>query len=337
MNEEHEMQKLDTDQIRDQIVEAFIQANGQFVSGNDLSQQLGVTRTAIWKHIRQLEGYGFVFESAPRAGYCLRQVPNLVLEPLLKRHMRADADLGRKVLWYPRVDSTNIVAAQMAAKTVPDGTIVVAMEQTGGRGRRGRQWASPRGGLWFTIILKRAFPLRSAAELTLLTSVAVRRAILKETGLVVSIKWPNDLLYQGKKLCGILAEIRADGENVQHAILGIGINVNIKAADFPESVRPIATSLSQATSTDINLTHLTAAILTELEPWLNDLKQEGSVFYRVADEWRAASATLGQKVRVQTHAGILEGYADRVDEKGVLYLTDANGQEIPIYSGDVLF
>jgi BirA family transcriptional regulator, biotin operon repressor / biotin---[acetyl-CoA-carboxylase] ligase len=328
---------LDSSGIRNQIIQTFLQAGNSFVSGTDLSEQVGISRTAVWKHIQALEALGFTFESTTRMGYRLLGGPNLVLEPLLKRALSPGGHFGTHVIWRNRVDSTNVVAAQLAREGLPHGTVVAAMEQTGGRGRRGKAWFSPPEGLWFSIVLNHPIPLRRAAELTLLTSVAVHRSLVHQTELPVQIKWPNDLLVYGKKLCGILAEIRADGENVQHAVVGIGINTNIPRTDFPQGIDEIATSVLAQTDVSVNHADLVADILSNLEPLYDSLVQGGAGFLQVIDEWRAACSTLGKSIRVQTAAGMLEGLAKDIDDSGVLYIEQANGQVIPIHSGDILF
>lgn len=327
----------DSQHTRNQIIEAFLHAGDQFVSGTDLSTQVGISRTAIWKHVQALEEMGFEFESVTRLGHRLTRVPNLLIEPLLRQYLTKGSALGQHVIWQQSVASTNIVAAKLARQGIPHGTIITAQEQTGGRGRRGKAWFSPPSGLWFSIVLNRPLPLRRAAELTLLTSVAVRRALREQTNLPVQIKWPNDLLLHNKKTCGILAEIRADGENVQHAVVGIGINTNIPKEDFPEDVQSIATSFVAEGATPLSHAVLVADILKHLEPMYDSLVRSEAGFLAVIDEWREACATLGNPVRIQTPTGLLEGVAMDIDESGVLYVKQPDGTTTPVHSGDILF
>ncbi|GMA48720.1 hypothetical protein GCM10025857_00770 [Alicyclobacillus contaminans] len=179
--------------------------------------------------------------------------------------------------------------------------------------------------------------MRVAADLTLLTSVAVRRAIVQETGLPVQIKWPNDLLLHGKKICGILAEIRADGETLQHAVIGVGLNSNIPAAAFPHALTDYATSLAAYSDQPISNLQLAGRLFSELEQLFQGLILHGQGFGHVLDEWRAASATLGRRVRVQTPQGLVEGVATDINAGGILYVRQDNGLVVPIHSGDVLF
>lgn len=185
-------------------------------------------------------------------------------------------------------------------------------------------------------VLKKPFPLRRAAELTLLASVAVRRAIVRQTELPIRIKWPNDILCQGKKICGILAEIRADGENVEYAVLGVGMNTNIPLQDFPDDLKEKATSLFGESGKPISNLQLAGDFLTEFEGLYEDLLA-GEGFAAVSDEWRAASSTLGTKVRVQTGQTVIEGVAEQIDDTGTLYLRTPDNALKAIQSGEVLF
>lgn len=338
MNPFSESVHLDTDRIRMHILQRFFTAGQAPVSGGELAGELAMSRTAVWKHIKALEDIGFGFEAAPRRGYRLTQIPNLVMEPLLRQYLNPERALGRTVFWYPSVSSTNAVANQLAkSKEVPHGTVITAVEQDGGRGRQGKTWNSPAGGLWMSVVLKRAFPLVRAAELTLMASVAIARAVEDVAGVELDIKWPNDLLYGGKKVCGILAELRAGGENVEYAVLGIGLNTNVTSAQIPEELQPIATSLLIVTDKETVQAQLAAAILNEFETLYDSLLTHGKGFALVADEWQKRCVTLGNHVKIRTPQGVIEGVAHRVDGGGVLYLMNESGDETAIHSGDVLF
>ncbi|WDL97225.1 biotin--[acetyl-CoA-carboxylase] ligase [Alicyclobacillus sp. ALC3] len=327
----------DGESVRDRIMTRLLERRNEFVSGEDLSAAAGVSRTAVWKHIHVMEQWGFVFDSSPKKGYRMTTVPDLLVGPLLKPRLPQSCVLGRHVVFLPETASTNAVAMELAASGAADGTLVTAWEQTGGRGRRGHAWSSPRGGLWMSLVLQHALPLARAAELTLLASVAVRRAVKDAWGLTADIKWPNDLLIAGRKVCGILAEIRADGESVQHAVLGIGINSAIEADAFPDELAAIATSLQAVAGRSVPNLTLASAILRELEPMYLDLCRGGSGFLAVAEEWRSASITLGRHIAVRTANRTHTGTAVRMDDSGALHLLVDGGETIVIHSGDVLF
>lgn len=326
----------DTDQIRKRIVQIFIESSGAFVSGSTLADSLQVTRTAVWKHIRALEELGFQFESVHGTGYRLLQYPDLLLEPLLRPLLKEGLALGRCVHWFPEVDSTNQIAMGLALGGAPHGTVVTALRQTGGHGRRKKPWFSPKGGLWISVILQKPFPLRNAPELTLLASVALRRALIATAGIRPSIKWPNDLLLQGEKLSGILAEIRSDGESVEHAVVGIGVNTNIPTKEFPEELTNRATSILGHTNQPVSHRELAARLLSEFENLFENLLC-GQGFPTVSEEWRQASSTLGTRIQVQTPLGLVVGTAETIDNQGILYVRQTSGEIVQIHSGEILF
>lgn len=330
--------KSHTEELRDAIVGLFLESGGEPVSGTLLSEYTGVTRTAVWKHIQHLEELGFRFEAVPRVGHRLLFVPDLLMEPLLGRALPVDVNLGRRITFSPEVDSTNRVAGALASDGVaPHGTIVSARSQTGGRGRRGRVWFSPPEGLWFSIVLRRPVTLRRAAELTLMTSVLIRRVLHDMTGLPVEIKWPNDLLLNGRKICGVLAEIKADGEQVEHAILGIGLNCNTPKEDFPDELRDIATSIFAESGRTLDRVEFGARFLASFEPYYDALANGEPAFSLLHEEWTAYSATLGKHIRIQTGQDVLEGVATALQPSGTLVLRDDKGELIEVHSGDILF
>lgn len=329
--------KSTTEVMRDALIDLFCEAGPAPLSGTDLSEQLGVTRTAVWKHIQTLQQLGFRFESSPRVGHRLLHVPDVLVEPLLTRALPADVELGRTVTFHADIDSTNRLAGDLARAGAPHGTLVTALRQTGGRGRRGRVWFSPPDGAWLSIVLQRPLALQRAAELTLIASVVLRRVCHALSGCDVRIKWPNDLLVGGRKVCGILAEIRADGEQVQRTVLGIGVNCNTPAADFPEDIRPIATSLFAQSGVKIDRVELVARFLASFQPYYDALVAGQPAFEVIHREWTDYSHTLGKVVRVQTGNQFTEGVAIRLEPSGTLILRTATDEEQAIHSGDVLF
>ena len=328
--------KTDTQALRDQILYQFLQAGGEPISGTKLSEQTGVTRTAIWKHIHQLEELGFTFDSAPKVGHRLTYAPDVLMEPLLPDVFQ-HTGLGHPVVFSPEVDSTNRLASELASQGAPHGTLVTAQEQTSGRGRRGRVWFSHPGGAWFSLILRRPFALSRAFELTLLASVALQRVISQLTKLDVQIKWPNDLFVNDRKVGGILAEIRSDGEQVHQAVVGIGINCNIPIEAFPEEVSQVATSLSAESGQMTDRTQLVGRFLALYGEMLEFLFRGEPAFERVHEEWCAHSHTLGRQVRVQTNRDIIEGRAVQLDKDGTLMIRNQNGEDMAVHSGEVLF
>lgn len=320
---------------REKMIELFMEAPEGLISGEQLSTALGVSRTAIWKHIKLLEEDGFEFAAAPRVGYRLTRVPDELMAALVAPNLR-DCALGSQILWAPERTSTNDTATELAKSGAAHGLVVTAARQTGGRGRQGRAWQSPAGGMWFSILVRRPCAISQAGDLTLLASVAVWRA-LAAMGVPAEIKWPNDLLLNGRKICGILAQMRTDGESVEYAVIGIGMNANFLRDQFPPDVRQYATTILSELAREVHRPALLARILTELDQLYRDLKTGVGGFAAVRDEWTAHAHTLGRKIRVRMGEQIVEGVAEDVDARGVLSLRGEDGVVHAIHSGEVLF
>ena len=236
--------------------------------------------------------------------------------------------VGQRVIYYPSLTSTMEVARREAQQGAVAGTVIVADEQTAGKGRLKRTWLSPRGSLALSIIL---YPgLDYLPSLIMLTSLAVLYSIGAVTGLKAQIKWPNDVLLNGRKVCGILIESDVQGNAVNYPIIGIGINVNLRPADFPE-IQPIATSLSDELGRDVSLLSLIRGLLVEIERLYLVLSAGGSIY----QEWRDSLVTLGKRVRATTGETIYEGIAESVARDGSLLLRGLDGNLTRIVAGDV--
>jgi len=316
----------------EELVLAFLaEAGDEFVSGEAISDKLGFSRAAVWKHVETLRGHGYRIDAVPARGYRLREIPDrltaLELRPLLGTH-----DLGQELHCFDEVVSTNDVAKQLAEEGADHGEVVIADRQTAGRGRRGRPWASPPGrNVYFSAVLRPDLPPQRAAELTLVAAVALCHAV-RRAGVDAGIKWPNDLVVKGKKLCGILTEMAADPDRVQWVVLGVGINLNAAAADLPEELRGSATSLAIERGQPVPRALFAAAALTLLEEWLDLHAERG--FAPIRDEWRSLSDTLGRPVRVATDGREIEGIAEDLDASGALLIRVGDRLEA-VHSGDV--
>jgi BirA family biotin operon repressor/biotin-[acetyl-CoA-carboxylase] ligase len=317
----------------EELVLAFLaEAGDEFLSGEAISDKLGLSRAAVWKHVNALRAQGYLIEAVPARGYRLVEIPDrlraLELKPLL-----ATRELGHEVHWFEEVASTNDVAKELAEEGAAHGEVVVAEAQTAGRGRRGRSWSSPPGrNLYLSVVLRPDLPPARAPEMTLLASVAVCEAVRGAGVAAAAIKWPNDILVGGRKVAGILTEMAADPDQVQWVVLGLGVNVNAEAGDFPEELRPIATSLRQERGEPVGRALFAAAVLSRLEGWLDRHAAEG--FGPVRDAWRGMSDTLGRDVRVRSGGEELVGRAEDVDEQGALLVQTGRGLE-RVLSGDV--
>ena len=317
--------------MRNEILDYFRKADGNFVSGQQISKDLHVSRTAIWKHINVLKERGYIFESSTRKGYRLIYAPNL-LTPLEIDSALHTETFGRHVVYLESTQSTNVEAKKIARVGAEEGTIVVAEEQITGHGRLARGFYSPFAkGIWFSLILRPKFFPMEASKCTLLAAVGVCRGIRRMGLADAGIKWPNDILVHGKKLVGILTLMSASMEKIDYIIMGIGINTGIKKNEFPEDFREGATSFLNE-GINVSRKDLLAAILGELEKEYSIAQDEG--FDKVLDDWRALSVTLGQEVRVIFGDDSYTGKAVDIDRDGCLLVN--TGSEVKrVIAGDV--
>jgi BirA family biotin operon repressor/biotin-[acetyl-CoA-carboxylase] ligase len=316
----------------EELVLAFLgEAGDEVVSGEAISDKLGLTRAAVWKHVEALRGQGYRIDALPARGYRLVSIPDrlraLELRPLLNTH-----DVGQVIHHREELPSTNDLARELAEDGAGHGEVVVAERQTAGRGRRGRGWVSPaRRNLAFSVVLRPDLPVARAAEVTLVAAVAVCDA-LRQAGVEAGIKWPNDLLVRGRKIAGILTELAAETDRVQWVVVGIGVNVNAREEDFPEALRGQVTSILLERGQTAPRALFAAACLASLEGWLDRHAEEGFAPVRAA--WRERSVTLGQQVQVRTDGGDVAGLAEDIDEGGALLVRTSEGLE-RLHSGDV--
>ncbi|HTS79372.1 MAG TPA: biotin--[acetyl-CoA-carboxylase] ligase [Myxococcaceae bacterium] len=313
------------------VLEMLLESGQDFASGEALSGKLGLSRTAVWKVVNALRDRGYAIEAVPSRGYRLIRVPDrlgaLEIVPLLETH-----DLGRTVHAFDSLGSTSEHAFRLAGEGAEHGELVVAEQQTAGRGRRGRSWASPAGkNLYASLVLRPELPPQRAPELTLLAAVAVAETLRGE-GVEATIKWPNDLQVGGRKIAGILTELSAEADRVHFVILGIGVNLNAAPADFPPELAEVATSVLRVTGRRVNRAAFAARLLRTLEHWLDVHEQEG--FGPVRARWRELSSTLGLEVLVKTDRRELRGKAEDIDADGALLLRTEDGVE-RVLAGDV--
>jgi len=242
--------------------------------------------------------------------------------------------LGRKILCFKEVESTNITSKKLAKRDVPEGTVVVAESQLLGRGRRGRKWFSPRGGIWFSVLLRPELKPSEVTLLTLMAGVAVAKAVTRHTGIETRLKWPNDVTVKGKKVCGVLAELF--GTPMKYSVLvGVGVNANVKLEYFPPELQPKATSLREELNRDVDRSELIAFILEEMERLYIPLMKGEENQSLIISEWKKLTDTLNAKVRVTDEGQTIEGLAFDIDDKGALILKLEDGSTKKLYSGDI--
>ena len=311
-----------------------LRVNPDGVSGAELAEKLGVSRAAIWARIEELRRLGYDIEAGPHSGYRLVSVPDVLHADDLLARLHKTKIIGRDIRVFEQTTSTNDVIEKLARDGVKEGVAVFAESQTKGRGRLGRKWISPaHKGLWFSLLLRPNLRPQEATRLTVASATALRRAIHSETGLNPEIKWPNDILVHGKKVAGILTEMSAELDRIQHIILGIGINVNTSASEFQPELRKLATSLKIESGRAISRAGLAAAILYELDRDYAHVCTGG--FMALADEWEAHCTTIGRNVTIQIGGRRLRGRAESLGDDGALLLRTEHGHLEPIIGGDV--
>jgi BirA family biotin operon repressor/biotin-[acetyl-CoA-carboxylase] ligase len=318
--------------MKDKILN-ILKGSNDWVSGELLCRELGVSRTAVWKHIRGLREGGYDIEARANLGYRLREVPDIPFPGEVSSGL-ATAVMGTRIEYFAELSSTNGEAKRLAREGAPEGTVVVAESQSGGKGRMGRYWFSPRGkGLWFSTVLRPPVNPVETPQVTMVVAVAIATAVRKHTGVPAGIKWPNDILVQGKKVCGILVELNAEMDRVNFLVAGIGLNVNIDRKDFPLDVADIATSLKLEAGRYIPRVPLLRALLESIDKWYRCWLSDG--FALVLEKWRELCVTLDCPVTVHTMQGSYDGHAIDVDEKGMLLVRARDGSVQRLVAGEV--
>jgi BirA family biotin operon repressor/biotin-[acetyl-CoA-carboxylase] ligase len=304
---------------------------GDPVSGEYLAAQLGLSRAAVWKRVHRLKAQGYVIEGSPRRGYRLLAVPDKLLPAEVLQGLQARVFKG-PVHHFETLDSTNNLAKELAARGAPEGTVVVAEAQTGGRGRLGREWYSPPGvGLYVSLVLRPMLPPMDLPQLTLTTAVAVFRAIRRVAGVAPGIKWPNDLLLHGKKLGGVLTEMETESDCIRYVVVGLGLNVNTPG--FPAGLAATATSLTLAAGRAFSRVDLLKAWLEEFDELYDRFLNQG--FAPILEEWKGLTVTLGRAVTVRQGPREISGLALDVAPDGALLLRTANGEIVRVISGEI--
>jgi BirA family biotin operon repressor/biotin-[acetyl-CoA-carboxylase] ligase len=302
----------------------ILRETGDHVSGESLAETLGVSRAAVWKHVHTLIKEGYGVDIAQGKGYKLMSVPDKLYPSEVRYGLQAKL-LGNKVVHLNATGSTNVVARQLAERGIAEGTVVVAETQSRGKGRLGRKWITKPGGLWMSVVLKPAIDPMHASSITLLAAVSVTKA-LRGAGLEAVIKWPNDVLVNGKKICGILTEMSAETDVVNFIVLGIGVNVN---NDVPLET---ATTMRSELGRDADRLKFMQSLLETLEEDYFTFKKEG--FTPILWSWRRYSDTLGRLVEVTYQDEVVTGLAQDVDEDGSLLVKTPDGSIRKIVSGD---
>lgn len=319
-----------------QDILAMLKLNiGEWVSGEALSDKLGCSRTTIWKGLKKLQAEGYQVEASTKKGYRLPIPPDILSPEEVQPGLRTKLFGKEHYLYFREIGSTNSHARSLAAENYPEGTVVVAHTQSEGRGRRGRNWYSPAGeGLYVSIILRPRIPLREMSRVSLFAAAAVAVTLEKEFNLSPRIKWPNDVLLNGRKVAGILTEAVADMDGIDYVVTGIGINVFNRAEDFPADLRSPATSIQQEYDRSCSRIKLLQGLLYNLEQYYEQVISGD--FSEVLDKVRNASAVIGQEVKLDNINGELVGKAIDIDHNGFLFVLDNNGVTHMVMSGEIM-
>ena len=319
--------------MKEEILKMLKDSNGNFVSGEDLSSELGVSRAAVWKNINQLKALGYVFESASRKGYRLMESPDILSKNEICEHLNTKYT-GANIIHFDSIDSTNTKAKEFASQGAPEGTLVIAEEQTAGKGRLGRHWVSPKHkGIWMSLILRPDINPVYAAKITLIGAAAVNKA-LEELSIKTSIKWPNDIVINGRKVCGILTEMSAELNKIHYLIMGLGINVNTELSEFPEDLTTSATSLKIETGNHVARKKIVAGILNNFENLYKEFIKYGTIKDAVAI-CRDNSVLLGKEVRIINGSVEKKARAVDIDDDGQLVIITEDGSTETVFSGEV--
>ena len=307
--------------------------DGKIISGEELSLRLNVSRTAVWKHIKSLRLIGYQIISLPAQGYRLISSPDLLLPEAIMSGLDT-SKIGNTILRLDNIGSTNIEAFRLAEEGAGEGTVIIADTQHRGKGRLGREWLSPPGvNIYCSVILRPPIPPVSAYQLTFLSAVAVARAVEQTIPLLPRIKWPNDILLNGRKIAGLLNEMSAETEKVNFVILGIGVNLNMSSEQFPGDLRHPASSLMIESGSEIERNTFLKALIKELDNLYDSYLRHGDEPIR--EEWIRRCDMMGKAVSVSGPGVMISGTVTGVDERGALLVRLPDGSVEQVLSGDV--
>ena len=311
---------------------ALLRKRGDYVSGQELCERFGVSRTAVWKAIGQLKKEGFRIEAVQNKGYLLTQGEEVFGR--LELQSRMDTKwAGHPVSFYDSLASTNLQAKLDAENGDGEGALIVADMQTAGRGRRGRGWSSPAGtNVYFTLILKPDFAVEMASMVTLVMGIAVAEGIRETCGVEAQIKWPNDIVVNGKKVCGMLAEMSVERDYIHYIVIGVGINVGKQ--EFPPEIAPVATSLYRECGCMVSRTELIVNVMKTFETAYDIFREKGNLS-GLLDRYHALLVNRDREVRILDPREEYQGISRGINETGELLVELEDGTVREVYAGEV--
>ena len=315
----------------------FLQThNTEYLSGQDLSDVLRISRVAVWKHIKKIQELGYEVESKQKSGYKLLANSDLLLPWKITSNLKTKI-IGKQAYYFDSIDSTQNQALKMAHDPANNGVVIVASKQTGGRGRSGRQWISPKGGIWISIILQPKFDISITTLFPIASALALSIAIEKTFSITPELKWPNDLTLNGKKVAGMLVDVSLESNKIESLVLGVGINFNVNTKEIEKTLKGTpnfygVTSLSEQ-NIDVKPIQLVQTFLVELEKIYKALNAKQ--IKKIISEWSKRSSTIGKNVELNTIDEKIKGKAIRIDEDGALVILD-KGKTCRVIAGDVI-
>ncbi len=307
----------------------------EYLSGQDLSDVLRISRVAVWKHIKKIKELGYTIESKQKRGYRLVSNTELLLPWEIIQGLKTKK-IGRVVYYFDSINSTQNQAMKMTSDSKNNGAIVIAQKQTGGKGRLGRRWISPKGGIWFSVILYPEFDISVATLFPIASALALSNALEKCFDIKPELKWPNDITIKGKKVAGILVDASLESNKIENVVLGVGINfdVNIKEIekDLKNTTNFYGVSSLRKFKKDTTPVHLVQTFLVELEK-IFDLLNVGQT-KKIIKEWTKRSSTIGKNVELTTKERKIRGKAIKIDDDGALVISDKKNTRV--IAGDII-
>nr|WP_302328497.1 biotin--[acetyl-CoA-carboxylase] ligase [Salirhabdus salicampi] len=316
------------------MITLLSQKDNQYISGQVLSNELQISRSAVWKHMKELEKDGYIIEAVTRKGYRIVKHPDKISGNTLQWGLETNW-LGQSLTFEEQTESTQTIAHQLAQQGAIHGSVVVADEQLEGRGRLNRPWHSEKGsGIWMSMILRPEIQPHKAPQLTLLTAVAIVETLKKVCKIEPKIKWPNDIFIHDRKLAGILTEMQAETDQIQYVIIGLGLNVNHRSDDLPEALQNIASSIHIETGKQWPRAHIIQRFLVELEGLYEHFIQHG--FAKIKEMWLANAYKIGEQITVHTRNKAWEGILLGIQDDGALRVEEVENKEQHIlYSAEI--
>ena len=307
----------------------------EYLSGQDLSDVLKISRVAIWKHIKKIRSLGYKIESKQQSGYKLIDIPDLLLPWEITENLKTKF-IGKRVYYFDSIDSTQNFALKIASKDNENGTVIISKKQTGGKGRMKRKWVSPVGGIWMSVIIHPDFDISNTTLVPIATSLALCKAIEKATKIKPELKWPNDITMKGKKVAGILVDTSIQSNKIESLVLGIGINFKIKQEKLKKIIvnSPNYYGATTLVKKNESALHLVQQFLYELEvifQWINS-----GLTKKIIYEWTKRSSTIGKNISIINDKKIVTGKATKIDNDGALIISK-NKQATRILIGDVTY